>query len=84
MAAEGDKMSEKQPIIQARGLMKRYGTVIAMDGADFDLYPGEICAVIGDNWRGQIDLDQGSLWSGCTRSWRGLGGWASGEFQIPG
>ena len=50
-------MSEKQPIIQARGLMKRYGTVIAMDGADFDLYPGEICAVIGDNGAGQIDLD---------------------------
>ena len=49
-------MSEKQPIIQARGLMKRYGTVIAMDGADFDLYPGEICAVIGDNGAGKSTL----------------------------
>ena len=39
-------MTDIQPVIRARGLMKRYGTVIAMDGADFDLYPGEICAVI--------------------------------------
>ena len=44
MAAEGDKMSEKNPIIQARRLVNRYRTVIAIDGADFDLYPGEICA----------------------------------------
>lgn len=77
-------MSEKQPIIQARGLMKRYGTVIAMDGADFDLYPGEICAVIGDNGAGKSTLIKALSGAGCTRSWRGLGGWASGEFQIPG
>ena len=49
-------MSDIQPVIQARGLMKRYGTVIAMDGADFDLYPGEICAVIGDNGAGKSTL----------------------------
>ena len=49
-------MSEMQPVIQARGLMKRYGTVIAMDGADFDLYPGEILAVIGDNGAGKSTL----------------------------
>ena len=49
-------MSDIQPVIRARGLMKRYGTVIAMDGADFDLYPGEICAVIGDNGAGKSTL----------------------------
>ena len=42
-------MSDVTPILQARGLMKRYGTVVAMSGADFELMPGEICAVIGDN-----------------------------------
>ena len=49
-------MSDIQPVIRARGLMKRYGTVIAMDGADFELYPGEICAVIGDNGAGKSTL----------------------------
>lgn len=46
----------KQPIIQARGLVKRYGKVTALDHADFDLYPGEVLAVIGDNGAGKSSL----------------------------
>ena len=38
----------REPILTARGLVKRYGRVTALDHADFDLYPGEILAVIGD------------------------------------
>lgn len=49
-------MSNVQPILSARGLMKRYGQVVAMDGADFDLYPGEITAIIGDNGAGKSTL----------------------------
>lgn len=49
-------MSDVQPILSARGLLKRYGTVVAMNGADFDLYPGEITAVIGDNGAGKSTL----------------------------
>ena len=45
-----------QPILQARGLIKRYGRVTALDQADFDLYPGEILAVIGDNGAGKSSL----------------------------
>ena len=48
---------EKQtPILSARGLHKSYGNVTAIDGADFDLYPGEILAVIGDNGAGKSSL----------------------------
>ncbi|MGO4915188.1 ATP-binding cassette domain-containing protein [Pseudogemmobacter sp. W21_MBD1_M6] len=43
-------------MLKARGVMKRYGTVVAIDGADFDLYPGEILAVIGDNGAGKSTL----------------------------
>ena len=45
-----------QPILQARGLFKRYGRVVAMNDADFDLMPGEILAVIGDNGAGKSTL----------------------------
>jgi len=45
-----------EPILQARGLVKRYSRVIALDNADFDLYPGEILGVIGDNGAGKSTL----------------------------
>ncbi len=47
-----------QPLIvmQAKGLVKRYGHVIALDGADFELRAGEILAVIGDNGAGKSSL----------------------------
>jgi fructose transport system ATP-binding protein len=44
------------PILSATNLHKRYGNVTAMEGADFDLYPGEILAVIGDNGAGKSTL----------------------------
>lgn len=44
------------PILSARGLVKRYGRVTALDHADFDLYPGEVLAVIGDNGAGKSSL----------------------------
>lgn len=45
-----------QPLLQARGLVKRYGHVVALDHADFELYPGEILAIIGDNGAGKSSL----------------------------
>ena len=45
-----------EPILAARGLVKRYGRVTALDRADFDLLPGEIRAVIGDNGAGKSTL----------------------------
>jgi fructose transport system ATP-binding protein len=52
---EGFEMSVT-PVLQARGLVKKYGRVTALDSADFDLYPGEILAVIGDNGAGKSSL----------------------------
>ncbi|MEP1199970.1 MULTISPECIES: ATP-binding cassette domain-containing protein [unclassified Tateyamaria] len=61
-----------EPILKARGLVKRYGKVTALDHADFDLMPGEILAVIGDNGAGKSSMikavsgatipDEGQVW----------------------
>ena len=45
-----------QPLLEVRGLVKRYGRVTALDHADFDLLPNEILAVIGDNGAGKSTL----------------------------
>ena len=50
-------MSDTHKIVmEAKGLVKRYGQVTALDGADFELRAGEILAVIGDNGAGKSSL----------------------------
>ncbi|MFT4044730.1 MAG: ATP-binding cassette domain-containing protein [Gordonia sp. (in: high G+C Gram-positive bacteria)] len=60
-----------QPILEARGLSRSFGNVRALDHADFDIYPGEVVALIGDNGAGKstlvkalsgnLDLDSGEI-----------------------
>lgn len=61
-----------EAILKGRGLTKRFGSVTALNGTDFDLYPGEVLAVIGDNGAGKSSLikcfagahppDEGQMW----------------------
>ncbi len=64
--------AQREPILTARGLVKHYGRVVALDHADFDLYPDEVLGVIGDNGAGKTTMikafsgaivpDEGDVW----------------------
>jgi len=56
MDQKGCRLMAQELLLTARGLVKRYGRVTALDNADFDLYRGEILAVIGDNGAGKSSL----------------------------
>ena len=58
-----------EPLLEARGVSKRYGNVLALDGADFNVLPGEVVALIGDNGAGKSTLVK--TLSGAIRPDRG-------------
>ena len=41
------------PLISARGLTKRFGSYVAVDGIDFDVQPGEVFGFLGPNGAGK-------------------------------
>jgi simple sugar transport system ATP-binding protein len=45
-----------EPLLEARGIVKSFGRVRALRGADFDVNEGEVVALIGDNGAGKSTL----------------------------
>lgn len=44
------------PLLQVRGISKRYGERVALHDASFDLWPGEVLAVVGESGSGKSTL----------------------------
>jgi ABC-type uncharacterized transport system ATPase subunit len=42
----------KTPILEMKGITKRFPNVVASDHVDLELYPGEVLALLGENGAG--------------------------------
>lgn len=62
-------ITENQPILRLRNIHHAYGETKALRGVDFDLFPGEIHALVGDHYSGKSSLVR--LISGDLRLQRG-------------
>ncbi len=63
------------PLLSLRGVNKSFGAVHVLQGVDFDTYPGQVTALVGDNGAGKSTLIKGIA---------GIYGFDSGDYVFDG
>jgi heme exporter protein A len=56
MTASAPVTHRVEPVLSARGLVREYGAVVAVDGIDLDLAPGDFLTIFGPNGAGKTSL----------------------------
>src|SRR5207244_4127030 len=56
MKVSSNAVEGRLPVIEARGITKRYGALTALHGVDLSIYPGEVVGLVGDNGAGKSTL----------------------------
>jgi putative phosphonate transport system ATP-binding protein len=47
------RLVTEAPLLRAVGLGRRYGPIVALDGVDLDVYPGEVLGIVGESGSGK-------------------------------
>jgi D-xylose transport system ATP-binding protein len=68
-------MTEAQPVLQLKKVDKHFGAVHVLKGVDFEAYPGEVTALVGDNGAGKSTL---------VKSVAGIHAFDAGEYLFEG